>query len=107
MGTEGNEHERLCLEVDSKCQGVHHQKAPVGTVGFQLDKAGQRGNQGGSNEPVVCTVCFCFLERKFLEAVEAGTVKINQTKRGVNAVQFNCKLWDCNTWVPRSMPDCD
>ena len=44
--------------------------------------------------------------RKLLEKVEAGTLKVSPTNRGLAMVEsvFNRKIWERNTWAPVVIP---
>jgi hypothetical protein len=102
VGTKENGFDRAILEIESLCQGVYHKEIPVGTVGYRYDKAGWPV----ATETRICMLYFCFSERKFLEKVEKGTLKINPTKHGIPqfARQYNHAVWDRKTWVPVVLP---
>jgi hypothetical protein len=88
--------------LESKSQTPYHKKVPVGTLGFRYDAAGRPI----AKEECICTLYFVFSVRKLLEKVEAGTLKVSPTKRGLTMVEslFNRKIWERNTWAPVVIP---
>ena len=103
IGSEENGRDTILLDLESKVQALCHKKAPVGTLGYRYDKAGQPTDF--KNERRVCTLMYFWSERKLLENVEKGELVINRTLRGCPKIAyadtaFNMEVWDPNTWLP-------
>ena len=100
-GSDDNGQDRLLLSLETKCQTVCHQKAPVGTLGYRYNFAGQPVNY--NDDERVCTLMLVWSECKLLKKVEAGELIINPTKPHVSnslTVNYNMKVWNPNMWEP-------
>ncbi|KAL3923840.1 MAG: hypothetical protein SGILL_001416 [Bacillariaceae sp.] len=97
IATDANGGDNLILELETLSQLLYHQKAPVGSLGYRYHKAGRVF--GKTN--CLCTLYFVYSEKKLLQHVEAGRLKISPTKpHPRNTHNFNMNVWDASTWKP-------
>ena len=103
VGSAANGQDRIILDLETKCQTVCHQKAPVGTLGYRYNKAGRPVNF--NDDERVCTLMLVWSECKLLKKVEAGELIINPTGQPLCKENFNMKVWNPNTWEPVELED--